>query len=156
MKYIGLVVFSLFISCKKEVKSSNEVNKDSLVVEESNLNKESNLSSNAKDDADLLNWNCIDKGGDMNTGFVTNCTTNATIEVSYNELKNDYFEDGKLLLSNLPQKDTVYVKDNVEIQCKIGSGKNVGIELSYPGGSTEFSLLESDGKTTVIKTMYPD
>lgn len=156
MKYIGLVVFFLFISCKKEVKSSNEVYKDSLVVEESNLNKESNLSSNAKDDADLLKWDCIDKGGDMENGFVTNCRTKADLEISYHELKNDYFEDGKLLLSNLPQKDTVYVKDNVEIQYKIGNGKNIGIELSYPGGSTEFSLLESNGKTTVIKTMYPD
>lgn len=107
----------------------------------------------------LTNWNCLDKGGDMNRGFITECLSNSDIKKSYSELKelrNEYFKDGNLLLNILPKKDTIYTKDNVELNYKIINKNKINIILSYAGGMTNFNLIENKGKTKVIKTLFPD
>jgi|GEM_PF-832679 len=103
-----------------------------------------------------LDWNCTDRGGDMNNGYVTNCLTKSILSISYSQLKMAYFEDGNLLLNILPKKDTVYTKENVEINYKILNTKKININLSYGGGVTKFSLMEVNGKTNIIKTLFPD
>lgn len=120
-------------------------------------NKNQYLTDNKKQtNESKLNWNCTDKGGDMNNGYVTNCLTKSILSISYSQLKMAYFEDGKLLLNILPKKDTVYTKENVEINYKILNTKKININLSYGGGETKFSLIEINGKTNIIKTMFPD
>lgn len=103
-----------------------------------------------------LEWNCSDKGGDMDNGYITNCLTKSILQISYSQLKQVYFEDGKLLLKDLPKKDTIYTKENVEINYKILNAKKLNINLFYGGGVTKFSLIEVNGKTNIIKTMFPD
>lgn len=105
---------------------------------------------------ELKNWDCVEKGGDMNNGFVTICNSNYSIVKSHQYLKKEKYKDGYLLLDNIPKRDTLYKKDNVDINYKIINSKKIVIELSFAGGVTEFNLIETNGKTKVLETMFPD
>ncbi|MEM0575139.1 hypothetical protein [Flavobacterium polysaccharolyticum] len=105
---------------------------------------------------ELKNWNCIEKGGDMSNGFVTICNSNFSIGNLHQYLKKEKYEDGYLLLDNIPKRDTIYKKNNVDINYKIINSKKIVIELSFSGGVTEFNLSETNGKTQVLKTIFPD
>ncbi|POR25292.1 hypothetical protein BWK58_07210 [Flavobacterium columnare] len=108
------------------------------------------------DTNELKKWNCIEKGGDMSNGFVTICNSSYSIGNSHQYLKKEKYEEGYLLLDNIPKKDTVYKKNNVGINYKIINSKKIVIELSFAGGVTEFDLSETKGKTQILKTMFPD
>ena len=120
-------------------------------------NKNQYLMNNEKEtNENKFDWKCADKGGDMNNGYITNCLTKSILKISYSQLKQVYFEDGKLLLNILPKRDTIYIKENVKINYEILSVKNVKINLLYGGGVTKFNLIEINGRTNIIKTMFPD
>lgn len=111
---------------------------------------------NEKQISKNLTWKCIDKGGDMENGFVTICYSTNNIYESYIQLKQKYFEDGKLLLKKLPSKEIKYTSNNVNISYKLLNPKSFLIVLEYPGGDTEIKIFEKNSKTTIIKTMFPD
>ena len=154
MKSLYIVLlFSLFISCKEEQKNTitenkKEIKTDTILPIKETFEKQ-------------LSVECIDHGGDMENGFITECFfKNATLEEAYQtytELNKDN-DDGKYLEIKLPKTD--FFKDGSEYPISIDykySGKNkLTIDLFFPGGGTTIIFTEKADGVKAITNHSPD
>lgn len=104
---------------------------------------------------------CKDKGGDLSTGFTTECIyENYTLTEAYDAFrtKNKDNDDGKFLESKMPEKDkTVPFKEYpISVKYSRSDKKNLNIELLFPGGVTYLTFKTQEKGVKVMITNSPD
>lgn len=154
MKSLYIVLlFSLFISCKEEeknkiIENQKEIKADTILPVKETAEKQ-------------LSVECIDKGGDMENGFITECLfKNATLEQAYYAYieRNKDNDEGKYLEAKFPKTD--FLKDGTEYPISIVykySGKvELTVDLLFPGGETTITFTEKNDGVKVVANHSPD
>ena len=80
----------------------------------------------------------------------------ATIEQGYEKALRENIEDASYLKAILPSKKTGETVKEVEVEYVPKGRFKYVINLRYPGGETEWTLLRSANKVTIVFDYYPD
>lgn len=109
-----------------------------------------------KEESDYLknttNWKCFSLGGNEVFGYRIKCISDQDLLTSYLQLTSE--ED--LLLHNIPQSDTIYNIDDVDVKYSLSDSLGLNIHLIYPSsGETRYHIKNIDNKTVLNVIMYP-
>ena len=155
MKLNCIAIIALFfISCKEEQKNTKENKSEQIVTDTTLQNKKIGIER-------TLHVECIDKGGDMENGFSTECFfRNSNLEQAYDAyiLRNKYNDDGKWLEPKLPLEDLV--KDGtdypISIVYKYSKKDELTVDLIFPGGETTIVFAQEFNDVKVSSIHSPD
>ncbi|MDR2283990.1 MAG: hypothetical protein LBE37_12310 [Sphingobacterium sp.] len=155
--FYALTALSLTVACQHSA-SQSSTEKDSTRTDSS--------AKTALPPADTLSKvevkiDCIDRGGDMENGFLQECIFHqAGLDEAYSlyRIRNTDNDDGKYLEPTLPKTDATktFEESAITVKYTYNDVRSLTIDLLFPGGETTITLAK-DSVGTKISTLHsPD
>ena len=156
--FYTLAALSLTVACQQSASHSSTV-QDSIHTDTGST-KASLLPTDTLSKVEVK-IDCIDKGGDMENGFLNECIFHkASLEKAYSlyRMRNTDNDDGKYLEPTLPKSDATktFEQSAITVKYTYNDVKSLTIDLLFPGGETTITLAK-DSIGTKISTLHsPD